>query len=238
MAVDGFQPRQWDRVFRILRQEIEDGWPPDTPFWTAEMIRERLGVSIATANQALQELELGGWLYSAHGVRERRVVGRRSVSDRSTEFLRDPAWKHPWVKTLEAGIDENPPAWVQALRGPGPAWRWKALQGDGIVPLAISEGWYEIESPAMMYEQKPGSHFYELFETQYGPLAGFEETVSARIADFAEREVFHMVGRAALMVLQIDRVTRTRSGKVVEVARLIDRASHYRLRYTVPYRRR
>ncbi|PSR32654.1 MAG: GntR family transcriptional regulator [Sulfobacillus thermosulfidooxidans] len=236
MTVSGRQPKQWDQIFQHLQQEIEAGWPADTAFWSAEDLHERFQISIGMANRILQELELGGWLYAVQGIRERRVVGKRHVSDRSTEFLRDPAWKRPWIKTIDAAIEDQPPDWVQAIRGPGPAWRWKSYQGDGIVTLAIADGWYDVDSPAVLLEKKPDRPFYRLLETHYGLLAGFEETVSARLATFEERDAFHVVGRAPLMVLQIDRVTRTRSGQVVEVVRLVDRASHYQLRYDVPYR--
>ncbi|WP_053958173.1 UTRA domain-containing protein [Sulfobacillus thermosulfidooxidans] len=234
---DGYQPRRWDEIFKTLQQEIDQGqWPPDTIFLTAEAIEKRFSVSIATANRVLQELEIGGWLYGAHGVRERRVVGTRSVSDRTTEFLRDPAWKHPWVQTLAAEVDNTPPNWVTQWMGTGPLWRWKALQGDGIIIVAISEGWYAVDSPVRAYAKAPGPNFYGLLEAHYGLLAGFQETVSARLADFDERKAFHAIGRAPLLVLQIDRVTRTRMGNVIEVVRLVDRASHYHLQYEVPYR--
>ena len=39
-----------------------------------------------------------------------------------------------------------------------------------------------------------------------------------------------------LVVLDIERITRTTTNTVVEVVHLIDRANRYRIRYTVPYR--
>jgi len=110
---------------------------------------------------------------------------------------------------------------------------WRTLQGDGPELVAMTDGWY-LPSPALWEAaMNPDRPFYPQLTALYGSLAAFEESVTARIATTEERRQFGEVGRAPLVVLDIERITRTTAGAVVEVVYLVDRANRYRLRYTI-----
>jgi len=229
--------RIWEEIADVLRAEITSGqWAPDSLFPPQKDLAGRFNVQPSTIAKALQLLTTEGLLYSPHGLRERRVAGPRPLSDRTTDFLTDPAWRDPWVKTLSLRTEEPPTAIRRVMPEPERLVHWRTLQGDGPELVAMADGWY-LPSPAVWEAaMNPDQPFYPQLAAVYGTLDAFEETVTARVATAEERRQFGEIGRAPLVVLDIERITRTTTNTVVEVVHLVDRANRYRLRYTVPYR--
>jgi len=227
--------RIWEEIAAVLRAEISSGqWPPDTPFPKQPELAERFGVQPSTVGKALQLLTTEGLLYSPHGLQERLVAGPRPRSDRSGGFLDDPAWRDPWVKTLSLSTEEPPSKIRQLMPAPAQLLRWRTIQGDGPESVAIADGWYLPHPDMSDLILHPDEHFYERLAQMHEAIERFDETVTARIATTEERHVFSEVGSAPLVVLDIERITRTTSGTVVEYVHLVDRANRYRLHYTIP----
>ncbi|MCY0865290.1 MAG: GntR family transcriptional regulator [Sulfobacillus sp.] len=226
--------RIWEEIAAVLRAELTSGqWAPDSLFPPQKELAERFNVQPSTIAKALQLLTTEGLLYAPHGLRERRVAGPRPLSDRTTDFLTDPAWRDPWVKTLSLRTEEPPASVRRYMPEPERLVHWRTLQGDGPELVAMTDGWY-LPSPALWdAAMNPDRPFYPQLTALYGSLGAFEESVTARIATTEERRQFGEVGRAPLVVLDIERITRTAAGAVVEVVYLVDRANRYRLRYTI-----
>lgn len=225
----------WEEIAAILRAEIQSGqWPPDSVFPKQPELAERFGVQPSTVAKALQQLTTEGLLYSPHGLQERLVAGPRPRSERASGFMEDPAWRDPWVKTLTLTTEEPPGTIRRLMPAPERLMRWRTIQGDGSETVALTDGWYLPHQDMADIILHPDDHFYSRLAAMHGSLHAFEETVTARVATTEERQWFNEVGRAPLVVLDIERITRTTAGTVVEVVRLVDRANRYRLHYTVP----
>lgn len=227
--------RVWEEIAAVLRAEIQSGqWPPDSVFPKQPALAERFGVQSSTVAKALQLLTTEGLLYAPHGLQERLVAGSRPRSERAGGFMDDPAWRDPWIRTLALATEEPPAAIRRLMPAPDQLMRWRTAQGDGDETVALTDGWYVPHPALSQLILHPDDHFYDRLAAIFGSLAAFEETVTARVASSEEREAFSELGRAPLVVLDIERVTRTQAGAVIEVVRMVDRANRYRLHYSVP----
>ncbi|PSR22398.1 MAG: hypothetical protein C7B47_16700 [Sulfobacillus thermosulfidooxidans] len=231
--------RVWEDVVDVLRGEILSGkWAPDTVLPSRNELAQRFGVSTSAISLAYKQLIAEGLIYTPHGPRERRVVpslGR--VSNRDTEFLRDPAWQHPNIRTIRIEA-VRPPEEVKALMpGSDRLIRWQSQHRDARTIVSLVEGWYYPATWLWDYVVKPDETFYAKLSAQHGePIAYFEEWVQSRVTTPDERRQFETAGQSVLPILDIRRVTRTTSDKVVEVVHLLDLGTRYRLYYRVPYR--
>lgn len=228
--------RIWQDIAAVLRAEIASGqWEPDAVLPSQTELAARFGVQSNTIGKALQQLTAEGLLYAPHGLRERRIAGPRPVSDRTTGFLADPAWRDPWIKTLDLSSEEPPATIRRLIPQPDRLVHWRTLQGDGSEVVAMADAWYRPAAEIWDAVMKPNPRFYDRLAAAHGvSVEGFDEIVLARLATAEERRLFHEIGSAPLVVFDIERVTRATDGTILEWVRLIDRATRYRLHYWVP----
>lgn len=228
----------WEEIVEVLRGEILSGkWAPDSVLPSRDELAQRFGVSVSAISLAYKQLIAEGLIYTPRGPRERRVVptiGR--VSNRNTEFLRDPAWQHPNIRTIRIEAVKPPEEIRKLMPASERLIRWQAHHRDARAVVSLVEGWYYPATWLWDYVVNPDATFYAKLSEQHGePIAYFDEWVQARVTTPEERRQFETAGQSVLPILDIQRVTYTTSGNVVEVVHLLDVGTRYRLYYRVPY---
>lgn len=231
--------RLWVDIAAVLRTEIQAGvWRDGDRLPPIRELAERFGAQPSTVGKALQQLVSEGYLTQPHGLREWRVRLDRPKSRRVGSFWEDPAWELPRVQTVFARVEEAPESIRRKFGGEPRLLHWLSHQYDGDELVAISDAWYMPSSWLLEFAHRPrrGIDFYARIAEERGlELAGWQETVEARVATPEERRVFTSTGRAALVVLKIEREARAVTGETLELCYLTDRASRYVLSYWVPH---
>jgi DNA-binding GntR family transcriptional regulator len=226
--------RIWEDIAAVLRAEIASGqWQPDQVLPSQTALAERFAVQPMTIGKALQQLTAEGLLYAPHGLRERRVAAERPRSHRVGGFFDDPAWSDPHIDTAYLRVEDPPPTVHAVMPDAEKLLRWTTHQWDGPELVAISDAWYYPASWLMEYAVHPTPiDFYRrLAEQHQTTIAGFRESVQARVATSEERRTFKEPGKATLTVFVIHRQAVTADHQVLEYVTLVDRATRYILEY-------
>lgn len=224
-------------IVRALQMEIAAGtWKAGDALPPQPVLAERFSAHPQTIGKALRELTADGILEPPRGrTKIVRVAVERAVSDRTCGFFEDPAWNAPRIETLETVVKSAPAEVAQYFDTPK-LLRWLALQKDGREVVSICEGWYRPHEWLRQFTLRPSPdiEFYRaLQDSENTHIERFQEWVTAHVASEQDREYFNETGRAPLVIVDILRIAWGTDGRALEVCRLRNRASRYRIRYDI-----
>ncbi len=228
------------KIIRAIRLDIAAGrWPVGEFLPPRTVMGEEYGVNSTIIGQALRALTEEGLVDPPIGTAKAIRVSRpQRRSGNPRDFFADPAWTVPKILTVDTLITIPPPAVADALQREPSArlLRWRSLRVDGAQVVAVAEGWYPPAPWLTQYTITPQAtvpfyaHLAGAAETP--PLVS-DDTLTARVATEDERTDLRETGQAALVVIDLVRVTRTDTGVPLEWLHLCLRASRYEYTGTV-----
>jgi GntR family transcriptional regulator len=220
-------------LYRQLRDSIQNllssgVWQPDTPIPSEREMTESLGISRATVRQAIQELELEGWLVRLQGrgtfpAAQRLEQPLRQITGFSQNML--AIGLEPRSKLISAQLE---PATVQVAKAMrlvvgAPVAGITRLRFANDTPLMFERAHFNYALVPSILEQNLENSVYEILTTTYRlKFARGEERIEAVLAD---TKLAHILGlKSGQAVLYTQRTVQTDDGTCLEYTERFARA--------------
>lgn len=242
-------PPKWEEIANRLRSQIEDGtYQPGTALPPMDDLVEQGEGARATVHQAYRALESAGYVVMTPRrgtiVRDRTII--RVPLSRYGKVVTPNGTKGPWeTATAEQGLDGRvvpvgvatepaPEAVANALgQEPGtPAVRRsRHATVDGSI-VQIQHAWYPLDIAQTAGLDNPG----KVEGGVYGAMAAAgllpgeaDEVVTARMP--TKEEAADLSIGTAVPVLLVERITRTKDGRALELLQIVGAADRLQLVY-------
>lgn len=217
--------------------ELIPGSPPGTRLPSEHDIAKHLGVSRATAIQALRELEIRGLIRRRQGRGSFVADGSRAVRSAGMGFLhsfsqdlRDAGWRTK-EKVLSCEQTVAPDAACSGLAVPAGSTTWhisRLILSDG-EPVVHATSWLPLSIyPAVDRSGIESSSLYEHLSTEYGPQgrpSAAEEEWRAYAADRGVAKLLDL--EAGAPVMRVERRAFLADGLPAEYALSFVRADTF-----------